>query len=179
MSHNLLCLRSQRDFFLASAALLHVGEDICHRIPVMEAWGFSVVRAECSAYGFREAYSGDRPFSIVTFHNDLEPPPTAAVDQARSLGSVPLVLFENPSVSSEEHDFDVIIAAHTPPEIWLQALQRTMEEARRICERSRMLRAECEEVRAKSQELRSINARNRMVASVSANLWSRDPGVKE
>lgn len=145
----------------------------------MESCGFSVVLAECSAYGVREACSGGTQFSVVTFHNDVEPPLRAAVDQARSLASVPLVLFENPSVSCNEDDFDVIIAAHTPPEIWLQALRRTMEESRRIGELSRKLRAECEEVHAWSQELRSINARNRMVARVSFDPWLRNPGAKE
>lgn len=156
---------------MAAAALLHVGEDICHRIPVMEASGLFVVRTGCSSSGIRDACSDGRQFSVITFHNDVMPPPIEAVTEARRLTTAALVLFENPSVSWDERAFDVIITAHTPPEIWLQSLLRTIENAQRICEVSRKLRNDCEEVRATTRELRAAAAQNRIVAFDSMAMW--------
>jgi len=159
---------------VAAAALLHVGEDTCHRIPVMEASGLFVVRAECSILSIRRALKSGRQFSIVTFHNDVVAPAIEAVTEVRSATTAPLVLFENPSVACNERDFDLVISAHTPPEIWLQSLRMTIENSRRICDKSRQLRVECEEVRATARELRAAAAHNRIVAFDSVAMWRRD-----
>jgi hypothetical protein len=162
---------------VAAAALLHVGEDTCHRIPVMEASGLFVMRAECSIGSIRGALKSGRQFSIVTFHNDVVPPPIEAVTEARSVTAAALVLFENPSVACNERDFDLVISAHTPPEIWLQSLRMTIQNSRRICDKSRQLRVECEEVCATARELRAAaNRRNLEFDSMSA--WRGETDIE-
>lgn len=156
---------------MAAAALLHVGEDACHRIPVMEASGLFVVRAECSIGSIRGALKSGRQFSIATFHNDVVAPTIEAVTEVRSATAAPLVLFENPSVACNERDFDLVISAHTPPEIWLRSLRMTIENSRRICDVSRQLREECEELRATTNQLRAIASHHRIVAFDSMAMW--------
>ena len=159
---------------MAAVALLHIGDDICHRIPVMAAAGFHVVRAGCSIDDIRKAFSQGAQFSIVTFHNDLVPIIPAAISEVRLHTEAPVVLFDNPSISADERAFDLIIDAQTPPALWLRSLQIEIENSRLIGEVSQRVRAERKDVRAATDELRASVALNRIVAFGSMAMWQRD-----
>jgi len=125
---------------MASATLLHVGHDFCHRIPVMEKAGFIVCRSACSIDAVRGALMPAQDFGAIAFENDTGPVANEVVSVARELFIVPIILFENPSVDCDERAFDLVIRKLTPPAIWLAALASAIEESRQMREASRRLR---------------------------------------
>ncbi|HTZ57175.1 MAG TPA: hypothetical protein VMB49_03720 [Acidobacteriaceae bacterium] len=147
---------------IAAATILHVGDDICHRIPVMKKSGFAVLRSDCSAGGIRDAFARKIPFSVVTFHNALSAPSPSLVSTARSLTAAPFALFANPFVDFDQELFELVIFAYTRPEIWVEALRSTIEEAHRIRSLSRQLRADSAALRATARALCDAALSNRM-----------------
>ena len=147
---------------MAAAPILYVGDDSCHRIPVIERNGMVVLRSSCSVDGVRAFLANNGRFSAVTFHNDLVAPAGAIVSVARSLCRGPLVLFENSSVECDDRLFDVVIQVPTPPDVWTKILRESIKQAFEIREFSRQLRAECADLREVSRSLREMSARNRI-----------------
>ncbi|WP_109489500.1 hypothetical protein [Occallatibacter savannae] len=141
---------------MLTAPILYVGDDICHRIPVFQRLGARVRRVRCSAGEVREAFSDQTSYSAVSLHQDVELLPPDVLAAAASSSS-PLVLFENPAIPYDPARFDLIIEPFTPPVLWLQCIQDTIEE-------SRKLRAQCEALREDSAALRTkvIQQRVRM-----------------
>lgn len=161
---------------MAAATILHVGDDICHRIPVMERAGLSVVRSMCSVDAVQRELADGRLFSVITFHNDFDPPPDLVICATRTLSTAPLVLFENPTVSCGEGVFDFVIGGPTPPAVWLKSLRKAIDEARNLQQISQQLREECLDLRSTSERLRATAARNR--ENPIDTLW-RDKAVNE
>lgn len=79
---------------MATASILYVGDDLCHRIPVMENAGLFVVRSKDSLAAVESALAVNKALSVITFHSDNCAPPESVVLSARRLTSVPLILFE-------------------------------------------------------------------------------------
>ena len=138
---------------MADTTVLFVGEDLCHRIPVMESKGIRVARSACSVADVRAALVKGDWISVVTFHNDLFPPPEPVVLAAREISSAPLVLFRNPVVDCDEREFDVVIPVPVSPDIWSKTLTEAIEESHRLRERSERLRQDCVDLRGFSQRL--------------------------
>ncbi|HEX8712719.1 MAG TPA: hypothetical protein VF730_12655 [Terracidiphilus sp.] len=161
---------------MATAKILHVGDDLCQRIPVLSRAGFTVLRSENSIQAISDAFADGDFFSAILFHSDLAAPAEPAIQTTRSLSTAPLVLFQNPTVLCDDHDFDLVIPALTPPDIWLQNLRELVERAHELCEQARQLRKDCESVRSHSQALRASAARNRAIAIDSDVLLPRDGG---
>jgi len=125
---------------MAAGPILYVGDDICHRIPVMEMSGIVVVRSECSVGGVRASFEKNGHFSAVTFHNDVFPPDEMVVATARELSRAPLILFKSPAVDCEDWLFDLVISVPTPPDLWSRSLEQAIADALKVHERSRQLR---------------------------------------
>jgi len=145
---------------MAAATVLYVGDDFCHRIPVMESTGIVVLHAECSVGGVRKLLVKDERLSAVTFHNDLFPPPIEVVSTARELARAPLILLRNPAIECDEKAFDAVIDVDFSPTIWTKSFEQAIAEAHRIQKLSRQLQRECEAVREACRGLREISARN-------------------
>jgi hypothetical protein len=146
----------------ANATVLHVGNDLTYRIPVMERAGLAVFRSECSANGIRSAFREAKTFHLIAFPaGGWQSDSPGVVSTARSLTNSPLVLLGDPPAELEVHGFDLIIPAYTDPAVWLKSLTSAIEEARKLAQRSRELREECADVRAASWELQARSARNR------------------
>ena len=145
---------------MADTTVLFVGEDHCHRIPVMESKGIRVARSACSVAGVRAALAQGDWFSAVTFHNDLFAPPEPVVVAAREIISAPLVLFRNEVVDCNERPFDLVIPVPTSPEVWSRSLAQVIEASRRLRERSEQLRQDCVDLRECSLRLREATALN-------------------
>lgn len=139
---------------MAAASILHVGEDLCFRIPVLKRAGLIVCQTPCSVEGVRSAFESHGHFSALMFHADSEPVPAEVLALARSSPS-PLVLFDNPSVDHDEFDFDLIIPTLSPPGLWLQSLHVTMDQSAQLRVQSRALCAESAAVRGESRRLRA------------------------
>jgi hypothetical protein len=157
---------------MTNATILYVGDDLCHRIPVMATKGNRVVRSACSVAAVRAALAKGDGFSAVTFHNDLSAPPEAVVSTAREMCSAPLILFRNPTVNCDEQAFDLVIPVPMPVDVWTTALAEVIEETRKIRERSRKLRRARADAREWSRDLREMSAGNR-VSSFDCDLVFR------
>lgn len=138
---------------MATATILHVGDDFCQRIPVLSRAGFIVVRSEDSLESIRNAFADGDSFSAVVFHCDVVPLQPAAVHETRSLSAAPLVLFQNPTVDCVDHGFDLVIPVLTPPATWLTKLEELIQESYQLQQRAQLLRQDCESERARSHAL--------------------------
>lgn len=148
---------------MAAARILYVGDDICHRIPVMESHGVVVLRSAPSVAGVRSLLADGDALSGVAFQNDVCPPPSAVVSTARELSRAPLILLKNPMVECDERAFDIVIAVDgTAPAVWSKTLIQAVEEARRLREYSRQLRQDCAAARDLSKSFREMSMRNRI-----------------
>lgn len=154
-----------------ATTILHVGDDLCRRIPVMETAGFLVFRSKVEIPAIRTAFNREEDYSAVVFHNDIAAVPEEAVQETRSLSEAPLVLFQNPTVASNDDEFDLVIPALTPPNVWLEKLRELIHTSRETCERSLQLRKDCATLSANSQSFQLRSAHNRVSPIDPDALW--------
>jgi hypothetical protein len=145
---------------MAAGAILYVGEDICHRIPVMERAGIVVLQSECSIDRVRQVLAKSNNFAAVTFHNDLVAPASEVVTTVRELSRAPLILFRNPLVDCDDWLFDLVISVPTPPEVWASSLGTAIREEHHLRERSQKLPQDCATLRDVARSLRGTSVRN-------------------
>ncbi|HEV2135498.1 MAG TPA: hypothetical protein VGR47_14790 [Terracidiphilus sp.] len=162
---------------MASTTILHFGDDLCQRIPVMEAAGLMVLQSEISIPAIHTAFDQGDSFSAVIFHCDIVAPPEPAIQEARILSQAPFIFFQNSAVACDESEFNLVIPPLTPPSIWLQKLVELVEDFRVIREESLRLREDCIGVRNKSQALRALSARNRICPIDPDALWNGETGA--
>jgi hypothetical protein len=161
---------------MATATILHIGEDVCRRIPVIQTAGFAVFQSEISIPAIRTAFDHGDTFSAVVFHSDISSPPELTVHEARNLSQAPFILFQNPAVICDETDFNLVIPPLTPPAIWLQKLVEVIQASRKLCEQSAQLRKDSAAIRTQSQTLRAQSARNRVCPTDPDALWNGENG---
>ena len=113
---------------MTTSIILHVGNDICHRIPIMRAASFAVVQSEDSVIAILRAFANGDSFSAITFHADISAPSSSVVWAARKLSAAPVVLFDNPSINHDRSCFDVVIPNLTYPSRWLKDLHDGMKQ---------------------------------------------------
>jgi hypothetical protein len=114
---------------MANSTILHVGNDVCQRIPVMRTASFAVLQSEDSVPAILKAILGGDSFSAITFDADISTP-SSVVRAARRLSAAPLVQFENPSVYYDRSYFDLVIPTLTHPSYWLKKLHDVIEASR-------------------------------------------------
>lgn len=169
---------SPRPSNMATARILHVGDDTCHRIPVMERAGLEVCRTPCSVDGVRGALAVNENFSALTFHVDVDPIPCGVITVARLLRS-PIVLFESPGVEYDSQSFDLIIPTQTPPLTWLQSLQAVIRRSQELRTSSRKLRDDSAAVRSDFGAI-CATIRRHMVSPVDVDsIWGGDRDKKQ
>ncbi len=161
---------------MATSTILHVGNDTCQRIPVMQRAGFIVVQSPESISAIRGVLLGQQALSAVIFHSDYSAPAEPILRESRRLSAAPLVLFQNPTITCIEESFDLVIPVLTPPAIWLKKLKEVIEVSRDICEQSRLLRKDCAALRFESRALRAASARNRQLPINPDALWHGETG---
>lgn len=163
---------------MATAPILHVGEDICYRIPVMERAGLSVCRAPCSIDGVRSAFDSKGRFSALAFQVDASPIAETVLMVARSFSS-PLVLFENPEVEYDPHLFDLVIPTQTRPEMWLRFLRLVIEDSRELHAHSRELRQAAAVVRSDFRSLQTALHKHLVSPIDLDKIWRGETGARE
>ena len=156
---------------MAASTLLHIGDDICRRIPVMEIAGFVVYQSEVKIPAIHIAFEREGDYSAVVFHNDVTAVPEDAVQETRSLSEAPFVLFQNPTVPNNEVEFDLVIPSLTSPDVWLLKLRELIQASRQIRKDTIQLRQDCAAPRSKSQELRLSSARKRFPPVGPDAIW--------
>jgi hypothetical protein len=162
---------------MATTIILHVGEDLCQRIPVLETAGLVVQQTETDIPAIRAAFSHGDTFSAVLFHSDISAPSQSAARETRTLSQAPLVLFQNPAAACDENEFNLVIPPLTPPAVWLQQLCELIEQCRGLRERSGQLRLDCATIRSQSDLLRARPAHNRIGPIDPDALWNGETGA--
>jgi hypothetical protein len=143
------------------STVLHVGNDICYRIPLMEQRGLIAKRIGFSVRALEAALGQNQTYSGIAFHYEAPSPLRVLAEAARSLSNAPRILFLNSLIEYDEKLFDLVIPVQTSPVLWLRSLEETIKEACGRCDASKKLRQECANVRSVSRELRRISGRNR------------------
>jgi hypothetical protein len=136
------------------STVIHVGEDFCMRIPVLENTGLRVLRSRCTAGEFRAALDQADSLAAVTLSDErgdlretlLE---SGVIETARELCMAPLILFHNPNCACDESNFDLVIPTLTTPTLWLPSILEAIKISRQIRESSQQLCEESEAVRVK------------------------------
>jgi hypothetical protein len=159
---------------MATTTILHIGEDLCQRIPVMEAAGFVVFQSDCFVLAVQSAFAREEEYSAIIFHNDFAAIPENTVHEARDLSEAPLILFQNPTIDCNDGDFDLVVPALTPPDIWLEKLREVIQAARETGQRSARLREDCGAARSRRKELRQRTVGNRVSPISPDALWRGD-----
>ena len=163
---------------MATARILHVGDDTCHRIPVMERAGLVVCRTICSVDGVQGALASEENFSALTFHVDADPIPDGVLTVAKSLPSA-LVLFESPGIDYDPQSFDLVIPTQTPPLTWLQCLQAVIRSSQELRTSSRQLRDQSAAVRSDFRQL-CATTRKHLVNPIDLDsIWRGDRGASD
>jgi len=111
---------------MATSTILHVGEDVSFRIPVIRSTGCVVVQAPQTVLGVERMLRPSPAFGAVIVHHDIRPISHELARALRRVTPVPLVLFDNPAYAADEKQFDLVIPALTWPDTWLEAIAETM-----------------------------------------------------
>ena len=115
-----------------AARVVHFGEDLCHRIPLLRRAGFSAVR--CKDQGeLRQALELGGAADAVLIVD------TPAIDArqvrqlARSLSSAPLVLFSKWGREQTDTAYDLVVHSLTPPDEWVEKLTDLIAREKMDC----------------------------------------------
>ena len=163
---------------MASATILHVGEDHCYRIPVMQHAGLRVVLSESSVRAVEYALITGDAFSAIAFQSESCPPASVLVSAARKMSQAPLILFENPSVLCDQRLFDLVIDGRTSPAVWLQTLRNAIAGAQETREMSVDLRRDGSNVRTLSRKFHAVAARHLLSHFEFNAHWRGKPSEK-
>jgi hypothetical protein len=136
------------------STVIHVGDDFCMRIPVLENTGLRVLRSRCTAGEFRTVVDQADTLAAITLSDErgdlretlLE---SGVIETARELCTAPLILFHNPNCMCDESSFDLVIPTLTSPTVWLPNILEAINISRQIRGSSRQLCEESEAVREK------------------------------
>jgi hypothetical protein len=138
-----------------ATSVIHFGEDICFRLPVLESAGYSV--AECHSIELLSAALRHNPEAVL-----LEEEPQSLIEAAafltRSRSAASLILFHSEVDSFTAGDFDLVIPSLTPPEEWLSEIADLLQQ-------SRTIRAESQTLLKASSSLRQDSAAVRKAVS--------------
>lgn len=155
-----------------AANVIHFGEDVCFRLPVLESAGYSV--AECHSVELLSAALGQNPEAVL-----LEEEPKALTEAAailiRSRSAASLILFRSEVDSFTAGDFDLVIPSLTPPEEWLSEIATLLERSHSIRMESQTLHRESSSLRQDSAAVRKAvseeRARSIRERSRNGHIW--------
>jgi hypothetical protein len=109
--------------------VIHFGPDDCHRRMVRQSAGYSV--DECHSLGeLRDCLLTATAFEAVFMSEAEGLTPEDAASITRMHSCVPVILFRGTNLSYEESQFDLVIHALTPPDVWLNEVETLIERGR-------------------------------------------------
>jgi hypothetical protein len=112
-----------------AARVIHFGPDDCHRRMVLQSAGYSV--DECySLSELRARLLTDAGFEAVLMSEAEGLAPEDAAALARMYCCGPIVLFRGTNLSYEDSEFDLVIHALTPPDVWLGEVETLIKRRR-------------------------------------------------
>lgn len=111
------------------ARLIYFGPDHCHRTMVLRNAGYCVEGCESVLKLDTLLGAGRAPDALLMSDGDgISPEEAIAI--ARKHCSNPAVLFRSTNLAYEESGFDLVIPCLTPPEVWLDDVDRLIARSR-------------------------------------------------
>ena len=117
---------------MATPTVIHVGDDYCMRIPVLEITGLRVLRSGCTEREFRTVLDQTDALVAVTLSDEIDDSrktllQSGVIETAHDLCTAPLIFFRSSNSFHDESKFDLVIPALTPPTLWVPNLLRAIE----------------------------------------------------
>lgn len=144
---------------MSGASILHVGEDTCRRIPVLEHAGYRVLQTGCSLSDVAEVLKVHGDLRAALFQTEPRQKVARIASKVRECISGPLILFEDSGSRVDEEPFDLVIPPLTAPDKWLRVLRTSIEKSRELQAVSEKLREEAANAQAASRNIRASVAR--------------------
>ncbi len=136
------------------ATIVHFGISDCARLRVLSAKGFEVLDCGDSLPKLEDALQLHRPDAVLFTGSDSQRWVVQACSLSSSLSPAPRILFSDTFVGFRSHDFDAVVEPLTPPEEWLQLIDKTIQQTRTVLSQSRATQEESRQLRADSVEVR-------------------------
>ena len=111
------------------ARLVHFGPDDCHRLMVLRSAGYAVEECQSLLQLGNSLSAGDSVEALL-FSDAEGISPEAALAVAKSLSSLPSVLFRSTTRTYQDSGFDLVVPSLTPPEVWLNDVDALIERTR-------------------------------------------------
>jgi len=112
-----------------AARLLFVGDDICHRLPVLLSAGYTVAELQSPAQLTAALAALDCPDAILVTSTDAKLA-SQVLSVARSRSTTPVILFCDQGYDYGSAQFDLVIPVLTPPLTWLEDIRALVEKNR-------------------------------------------------
>lgn len=148
-----------------AATVVHFGEDICYRVPVLRSAGYAV--EQCDSLEHFSTFLAWNP-DVVALEEEPLIPLRKAISFARARSSASLVLFQHDISATPLEECDLIVPALTAPEEWLDEIATLLERSRTIradsqalVRKSASLRQDAAAVREMTREIRARSVRQR------------------
>jgi hypothetical protein len=118
------------------ATVVHFGEDVCYRLPVLRSAGYAV--EQCDSLEQFSTFLSSAP-DVVVLEEEPQVPLLKAISFTRARSSASLVLFRHDSATTLAEECDLIIPALTAPEEWLSEIATLLQRSCAAREDSRAL----------------------------------------
>ncbi len=148
-----------------AANVVHFGEDMWYRLPVLRSAGYRV--EQCDSLEHFSTFLAWGPDMVVLEEEPLVPL-RRAISFTRARSTAHLVLFRHELSSTLVEGCDLVIPSLTAPEEWLVDLATLLERSRIIradsqalVQKSASLRQDAANVREMTREIRARSVRQR------------------
>lgn len=139
--------------------VIHVGEDICHRLPVLESAGYRV-EACTSIPEIQAALDPKEPPDAVLI-SEGNGTHLKIVSVVRQFSSAPIVLFRETQREFSQAAFDLVIPVLDPPAAWLADIAALIARSRKLIAESQALQKQSADLRRESSMIRAQSGRER------------------
>jgi hypothetical protein len=130
---------------MATAKVIHFGNDDCHRVESLQHMGFEVFVSN-SLDRLRLQLEFEADVDAVLVSEETQQQAEQAADVVRKYGDVPLILFCDSEAALDESRFDRVFTPRVPSAHWLY-------ETAVLIDQSRALRKKFESLKAESERL--------------------------
>lgn len=136
-----------------AARILYFGEDECRRVSVLQEAGFTVEGCS-SLITLVTALGAGEGTDAVLLSEERREPSWQEIQTIRERSRAPLILFQNTDCGCDESQFDGVIPALTPPELWLERVSTIVRQSERLRHDAAVLRHESAVLRESSAAAR-------------------------
>jgi hypothetical protein len=137
-----------------SARILHLGDDECRRMSVLEEAGYAV-EGYGSVLNLTSALGNGQAADLVLVSEGRREPKLEDIQLIREHSDAPILLFQSTVCGCDESAFDGVIPALTPPEVWLERVAAMIRQRAHPSAEARALWGEAAALREDSAAIRS------------------------